>query len=107
MFSFGDDPNGGFLGMLGKMFQQSPADPNAPGAPMQILPQIQQDAQADPSMIDKLQAGVNKNAGNILGFAGGLLNQKPQQMQPLQMNMSRPTLPFSMGPGGSPMMRGR
>lgn len=104
MFAFGDDANGGFLGMLGKLFQQSPADPNAPGEPIQILPKVQQDAQAEPSMMDKLQAGVNKNAGSFYGFAGGLLNQKPQHMQPMQPNMNRPTLPFSMG---NPMMRGR
>lgn len=104
MFGFGDDANGGFLGMLGKMFQQAPgADPNAPGAPMQILPQIQQDAQADLSMMSKLQAGVNKNADGLLGFAGGLLNQKPQAMN--IPTMSRPTLPFSMG--AAPKMWGR
>lgn len=104
MFSFGGDANGGFLGLLGKMFQQTPVDANAPGAPMQILPQVQQDAQADPSAMDKLQAGVNKNAGNLLGFAGGLLNQKPQAIQPMQFN-ARPTIPF--GAGVPPMMRGR
>ena len=95
MFNFGDDPNGGFLRVLGKMFQQTPADANAPGAPMQILPQVQQDAQS-PSLMDRLQSGVNKNTDTMFGLAGGLLNQKPQQMQ-APTGMNRPVLPFGMG----------
>lgn len=110
MFGFGDDDQqAGILGLLGKMFQQNPQSPSAavPGEPMQILPQVQQDAQ-NPSVMDRLQTGVNKNAGDFYGMATGLLNQKPAAMPGLSPGMmKRPTLPFALGAPATPMKWGR
>lgn len=113
MFGFGeDDQQAGILGLLGKMFQQGPQGATAPaagapGEPMQILPQVQQDGQ-NPSFMDRVQSGVNKNAGDFYGMASGLLNQKPAAMPGMSPGMmKRPTLPFALGAPATPMKWGR
>lgn len=62
----------GIFGMLSGMFgggggQAPAADPNAP---MQILPQVQQDAMAQPSFLDALKASLAKNGPQAFGAAG-------------------------------------
>jgi hypothetical protein len=105
IFDGGD--GGGITGMLSGMFGggQQPTDPNAP---MQILPQVQQDAMAGPSFLDTLKANFAKNNGSdaLSNMAMQMARRPQQQMtapQPLNIpQWQRPNMPAygSLAPFG-------
>lgn len=81
--------DGDIMGMLSGMFGGGGSTPAAdPNAPMQILPQVQQDAMnpQQPSFLDMLKAGMaNKNAPQGLAQAGQqfMAQNKPAPVPPL------------------------
>lgn len=71
----------GIMGMLSGLFGGGgQPDPNAP---MQILPQAQQDAAAGPSFLDTLKAGLAKNGPQAFSGLANQMMQKPQAPPPL------------------------
>lgn len=75
------DDSSGIGGMLSGMFGGGQTDPNAP---MQILPQVQQDAMAGPSALDQLKAVLAKNPQALSGLAQQFAGQnKPAPVAPL------------------------
>lgn len=78
----------GIMGMLSGMFGGGGSTPAAdPNAPMQILPQVQQDGMnpQQPSFLDMLKSGLAKNGAS--GFANMgqqfMAQNKPAPVSPL------------------------
>ena len=95
--------DGDIMGMLSSLFGGggSPAssttpDPSA-GAPMQILPQVQQDAMAQPSLMDLIKANMAKNGPQAFSQAAQSFAPKPPApvapLPPIQFGQVKPPQP--------------
>lgn len=78
------------------------------GAPMQILPQIHQDAIA-PSLMDGLKGAASANSGELMKYAGGLLSpqQKPLPMMKLPQHQQMPLGMAGPSAGGTSSLLAR
>ncbi len=95
------------MGMLSGMFGGGTPQPTDPNAPMQILPQVQQDAMSgQPSFLDLLKAKIGQNGPQAFGQMASQLQQqnRPAQVPPMQP-MNIPQAPRPAYGSMMPMMK--